>query len=162
MVAVWCTDMCKLATIYVLHWHFNHCFEVYKYIPSGEPLDAKGRLLSCRAWKEKVPLKVGDQTKTDLSTWSLDGDCIYLQNWTSLGVHVRASELYKIWPLLSCFLWKQTSGGLTQCWQSAVLVSHCSKPKGSLLLPLNCSWNKLVMLVESLYPTNLWHPPVPR
>lgn len=108
-VAVWCyRDMCKLAINHVLHWHFNHRFEVCKYIPSGEPLVAKGGLLSCRVWKEKVPLKVGGQTKTDLSSWSLDGDYIFLQNWALLGVHIRASELYKIWPFLSSFLWKYT------------------------------------------------------
>lgn len=30
--------------------------------------------------RKKVALKVGGQAKTDLSSWTLDGDIIYLQN----------------------------------------------------------------------------------
>lgn len=60
----------------------------------------------CHAQLEgkKVALKVGGRAKTDLSSWTLAGDLIYLQNWAHLGVSIRASNLYEIWPFLSSSL----------------------------------------------------------
>ena len=54
----------------------------------------------------------------------------------------QCQSIQPVWGLtiLVLLLTAQTLRGQQECWQRAVLVSRCTKPKGSLIFPLNCYW----------------------
>lgn len=85
--------------------------------------------------RKKVPPKVGDQAKTDLPHWTLNGDFIHRQNWAHQGVSIRASNLYKIWPFLSSSLLCKYCEASRRAGRR-LHVSHSAKPKGLCF----CCW----------------------